>query len=331
MSKRARLPDPRHLADHCIRGRFRAPLWNEPSTLAAFVADFAEAMTEAVVIEASNVAEYFYAGTPQEEWSFADFPCVAPPYSTMFIEMGRPSRIVSEVSGVTPSNRLPWRWGTLIRATDGDPLGRFGGMQPRWTLRIDMVEQEGPDEPVDGPLLRWLVGVDESGSIIDGLTETTASAFHVERHPELRDAFQGLAPFLWPALLTLSFMHCRNVSLAENGPPARLQAFRRKTGRRPLFDWVTLDIEPMKQVLPHEGRVGDVGLQRALHRCRGHFKDYRGGRGLFGKLHGLYFFGDAERGNATVGVRGKDYRIAQVPDAVDDRGEIDVELERQGP
>ena len=33
-----------------------------------------------------------------------------------------------------------------------------------------------------------------------------------------------------------------------------------------------------------------AGLKRALHICRGHFKDYREGRGLFAKTHGIWWW-----------------------------------------
>jgi hypothetical protein len=312
VSKRPKLPDPRHLADLCARGEFRTPLWNHPAVLHAHARDFAAGVDRSVVIEASNVAEYFYAGTDQEDWSLADFPCLAPPYETMFIEMRRPTRIVSELTGVTRSDRLPWRWGVLVRASADDPTGHLRGEEFHWTLCADMVEQDGPDDPIDGPTVRWIVAVDDQGTGVKALTLSPASPAWTRQHPDVNEAFEAMSPFLWPTLLTLSFMHCRNVRTVDNSPPPRVQDFRRKTGRRPLFEWVTLDIDPMKEVLRREGNAADVGLQRALHRCRGHFKDYRAGHGLFGKLHGVYFFGDVQRGDAALGVREKDYRIAPV-------------------
>lgn len=68
----------------------------------------------AKVIEASGIAEAFYAGTPQERWDFRkDFSCLAPLVSVFWIEMGRPSKVVSELHGELSSEGLPSRVGFL--------------------------------------------------------------------------------------------------------------------------------------------------------------------------------------------------------------------------
>src|SRR5262245_7250393 len=62
-----------------------------------------------------NVAEYFYAGTPKEEWDpQEDFPCLAPPYSTFWMEYRRPSRLVSEETGITSNKHMPLSVGFLF-------------------------------------------------------------------------------------------------------------------------------------------------------------------------------------------------------------------------
>jgi hypothetical protein len=60
----------------------------------------------------------------------------------------------------------------------------------------------------------------------------------------------------------------------------------------------TLVIEPLKQILRQEGghQQGGNSLQKALHICRGHFRDYREGRGLFGKYHQLVWMPSLVRG-----------------------------------
>ena len=40
--------------------------------------------------------------------------------------------------------------------------------------------------------------------------------------------------------------------------------------------------------LEREGDIQHIGLKRALHICRGHFKDYTIGKGLFGKVRGCF-------------------------------------------
>ena len=70
----------------------------------------------------------------------------------------------------------------------------------------------------------------------------------------------------------------------------------------------------MTRILDTEGGIGrGGGLKQALHICRGHFKDYRDGRGLFGKHKGLYWWEQNVRGSIEQGVHIKDYRV-RTPD-----------------
>ena len=72
-------------------------------------------LDRAEMIEASVVCEHFYAGTDQEEWSIErDFLRLVPPFPVFWIEMKRPSRVVSRVNGTLPSDGLPERMGFLF-------------------------------------------------------------------------------------------------------------------------------------------------------------------------------------------------------------------------
>jgi len=44
-----------------------------------------------------------------------------------------------------------------------------------------------------------------------------------------------------------------------------------------------------------------VSIQKALHICRGHFKDYRKS-GLFGKIAGIFWWDQHARGSADCGI-----------------------------
>lgn len=65
----------------------------------------------------------------------------------------------------------------------------------------------------------------------------------------------------------------------------------------------------MKKVLASEGGAESTGIKRALHIARGHFSDYREGRGLFGKHHGIYWWDPQLRGSVSEGYAPKDYII----------------------
>ena len=71
----------------------------------------------------------------------------------------------------------------------------------------------------------------------------------------------------------------------------------------------TLEIEPMKRILRTEGQSEKTGLRQALHICRGHFKDYSKGGGLFGKYKGLYWWESQVRGSVSEGTIVKDYSV----------------------
>jgi hypothetical protein len=105
---------------------------------------------------------------------------------------------------------------------------------------------------------------------------------------EHRDVMRSFISWLNPALLAVSFLHCKNVKMVENSVPPKLQKRygERHQGHR-LAGYKTLVIEPLKQILRSQGGSGQVGLAKAMHICRGHFRDYREGKGLFGKYHQL--------------------------------------------
>jgi hypothetical protein len=65
----------------------------------------------------------------------------------------------------------------------------------------------------------------------------------------------------------------------------------------------------MKKVLKTEGDSDSVGVQKAMHICRGHFKNYTEGKGLFGKYHGMYWVDSHVKGNKDFGTVNKDYNI----------------------
>jgi hypothetical protein len=115
--------------------------------------------------------------------------------------------------------------------------------------------------------------------------------------------------YLYASLLTISFMHCKNVDLVDHDPP---EALARKHLRRhgvPLVRYSTLDIEPMRRVLARDGHADTGGLASAMHICRGHFKTFTAEAPLFGKLTGAYWWADHVRGDERRGRSDHDYRV----------------------
>lgn len=140
--------------------------------------------------------------------------------------------------------------------------------------------------------------------VVDGVYHTFGAR---EAHEIVAGYTDFMITMLFPAYLAISFLHVRNVQVIEHMPPKQASRTReRKTGR-PLIKYRTLQIEPIKKVLREEGRIESEGLGTALHICRGHFKDFRGGKGLFGKHKDIYWWHEQERGEASLGVVHKDY------------------------
>jgi hypothetical protein len=95
--------------------------------------------------------------------------------------------------------------------------------------------------------------------------------------------------------------------LEQRGPDPKRARAAAKRGR-PLHRFHLLQVHAITRVLDQEGGAQEVGVKRALHICRGHFKDYRQ-RGLFGRHHDIYWWGQRIRGDVEHGTVTKLYKI----------------------
>jgi hypothetical protein len=115
------------------------------------------------------------------------------------------------------------------------------------------------------------------------------------------------------ALYAIQFMHCKNVTLAERESGAKVsRQVKRQMERKNISTeskYYILNIEPLKQTLKTEGDIEHNGFKKALHICRGHFRNYEEGKGLFGKYHGQYWVPAHVKGDKKNGEIIKDYNI----------------------
>jgi hypothetical protein len=145
---------------------------------------------------------------------------------------------------------------------------------------------------IEGPAGTWFLAIDAEGRLVGA---PLMQGFMDKRFEE---PVKSLLTWLHPALLAVSFLHCKNVKLVDQECPKPLaKKYHAKTGIWPT-PYHTLEIEPLKQILRTQGGAGanGNGLAKAMHICRGHFKDYREGRGLFGKYHQLVWQPSVVRG-----------------------------------
>jgi hypothetical protein len=248
-----------------------------------------ELQVDCPVIYIDNVAEYF---TRQGSLDMTrDLPNVAPPLSDAFFEY----RWIRD--GKCGSDAWRVRAGEFTAAEHDAAKCRF---DCRWFLRCQHIWRNDDGKLVLGKHLLWVhVGDDGLLSVVGVDSQSSESDLRLN------------IAWLMPVLLSISFMHCKNVRHVENTPRG-IEAKRAAKMGKPLLKFYTLEIDPMKETLRREGNVETVGLPLALHRCRGHFKDYRQS-GLFGKIKGIFWWGPALRGAAENGVVIKDYAV-KAPD-----------------
>ena len=248
------------------------------------------------VLVIDNVARYLYNGTDQEHWSLdKDFPNLAPPFPSFWCEHRLVRMIHSKECGDTDvSQWLPQggRAGMLFMALDPKECNGEGiPEETRWILWCDLyVDYHKRDVVADGPHGAMFLCIDAEGRAISRpWMQTYCAAGGAEMMKHIMSWYN-------PAFLAISFLHCKNVELVENAADPKLAKRYRERHGAALTPWKTLIIEPLKQILRHEGGADKAGIAHAMHICRGHFKDYREGRGLFGKYHQLVWQPSLVRG-----------------------------------
>jgi hypothetical protein len=240
-------------------------------------------------IDVTSTLRYFYE-CDQEWWNIRnDFPNIAPPFRSFFM-FGSP------LSDEGDEGLELGVWFLSERLDDG-----------RFIVSGTLCGGRCPSYRWEG--VRWLWRVSACGGFLAATDEGEA-----EGKGELqmgRGQAREYGGILWPYLLATSMMHCKNVT-ARRVVLSRQQRRARERCGLPVFSYSVLDIAPMRATLRVSG--GESNLRRALHICRGHFKDYREGAGLFGTHKGLYWWQQSLRGNGPR-VHDKTYRLP-----VGDRG-----------
>ena len=244
---------------------------------------------------------------------------LAPPFDRFWIDVdGAPD----------PTNTGLRAWGWLVesidpaRVTDQDAPHE---PSPTWILqmRLFVERRKGHGE---GPVASHLIGLAEDGTLYrhsDGApywagrlelrdgAEASDGEWTIDRLSE--DGSEYWVHLLFPALLTISFLHCTNVGTTIVSPSDKLSAKHRRRHGLPLVRYMTLDIDPFRDLLIAEGATSGQGLRSALHLTRGHFKVYGPDAPLFGRHTGSWWWGPHVRGHPTAGAVVKDYRVAAPP------------------
>lgn len=260
-----------------------------------------KALEGAVAVAADDVARYFDdlpLGT-----NISDLVGVVPtvpPFETMLIDFQQVSNEADFLA-----------WGALVEGWRSPPANP----EAEWTVGVSLFGEWRRGEFI-GPILLVSCYLDRSGHLIRQPDEDgVSSAFRGNLPsipglvPEVAAEAAGLLlNTIFPVILALGFMNCRNVTLSDAPPVPRRSAKHAHRQRTPLR-YQLLDIEPMRRVLNTEGQAHSKGLRHALHICRGHFKTFTDEAPLFGKITGTYWWTPQVRGAAERGVVVKDYRV----------------------
>jgi hypothetical protein len=289
----------------------------------------------AVHVHAQNVHDYFLDHALEHHWdNFASFTCARPPFPRLLITYDhlftrKPSgETISTIRhiAVGVTERTPEHFSHYLRP-EANPTGYDPKLAEKG--RVELLELVSAAKPaiflemqiaIDGREMpgRFFVMIDAAGSVIVhgpfgyivindpkertylesvGLREATQEDF-LARHGAI-------------ALATIQFMNCRNVEVLDNPPSRQQRRHAERTGERPPVVYKTLMIHPIgkRRARSSRGESGG-GEERALHICRGHFKDYRQGSGL-GRWHrhGLWWWSPMVRGSAAAGRVEKDYDV----------------------
>jgi len=263
------------------------------------------------VIHIPNVAEYFFQ-SDQEFWDLRrDFPNLAPPYTQFFSEHPLPNKIYSKEKGTTDisDHFAGGRTGVLVTALDPKEGIVIAEGKPHddchWILWCELfIDYARRGIAADGPHGSIFLMVDKNGAVLERpWMQTLTGGQHA-------DIMCNLMTSVNPTFLAVCFMHCRNVRIVDNQVDAKLaKRYRERHGGQTPSPYKTLIIDPLKQILKREGNADRVGLARAMHICRGHFRDYRTGPGLFGKYHQLVWSPMTVRGNKGKAVRDRDVEV----------------------
>jgi len=281
-------------------------------------------LSSTVFVDMDEVAHWYWSVDDKDLWGWEDFPCVIPPWVSSWFEWNFPKTIrangkVERTSGVG-----------LYKC--GSHVLRFG---PRSVRTVDLkkvvpallgTQFPFPEEGlvfdmstlvVIRTFFKTLRGLEsgfftamclrEDGSIIDRSIlmgpsgPMFRSAYRRVDKDLIRDFMQNTT---FPLMLALSLLHCNNVSVVDKKHPHKKGKKKSKNPeKKGKLQFKLLKIDTMKQVV--SGGSGSNGecekMKKALHTYRGHFKDYRKGKGLFGRLKGLYWWSEGERGDKSEG------------------------------
>jgi len=273
----------------------------------------------ATCIEATNVARFFndnYMATNDAAAFWSDLKCLVPPHKRFFVEWDQPRIPGAKRMGMlflacTPElaeDTARLIIGAGARNTPAKIVEFARDPRCRWIyLTMDFLEfpHNNDGERISGlrgPYHIGTMSVAADGSLLDFWMS------HGSVLSEDESVQVGAASLVgWT---TLAMMNCANIGLNTHKAPESFQKARIKGGKKPLVSYrtVCVDLGKTPPAIAAESLPGDGGTPRR-HKKRGHMKDYRGGKGLFGRYKGVWYWGPALAGSEEEGFIVADYEV----------------------
>lgn len=275
----------------------------------------------ATCIEATNVARFFDNSYMGEAGAFdafwTDLKCLVPPHKRFFIEWEKPliphAKRMATLFLASPPDLAEATARMVIgegaRSTPGKIAEFRQDPRCRWIyLTLDFLEfphkpDDGRISGLRGPYHVGTISVADDGSLLNfWMSHATAE---IPKDESMQVAGASLV-----AWTTLAMMNCHNIETIEHKTPEAFQKARIKGGKKPLVSYHTIrvDLDKTPRQVSAESLPGDRSTPR-LHKKRGHMKDYRKGKGLFGRYKGVWFWGEMLAGSEEEGVVVSDYEV----------------------
>lgn len=241
---------------------------------------------------ADNVARWFWENE-KEDWHYdADFGALRLPFDILWIEWQVPDRVFVDGQG---RDAVTKRCGVLLEECTSPELLEdcpFPGATR--AIAIAAFDVLHPSNEILWYPNWGLIFTDDNGKYV-GCSPVTLPE---SRSPIPPDEIWLVAK---PALLAVSLMNCKNVSVEKLKPPPRRTSGRSKTLQRDAVLSYHTIVLPERRSKTVQGISDVVGEVRPMHQVRGHFATYTSEAPLFGKHVGTYWKPWHTRGDLAVG------------------------------
>ena len=263
---------------------------------------------EPVVIRADNVSHYALEHGLEQGWDdLLSFKCSRPSFPKMLVQFPAPHwNTTVEVLITEMPKELKFEAKDEAKPEVIAHMNGFRDALLSHGLDRFLMFQMNP--PINKGWITTILGLNEHGSV---LSKEDGTAFVRIITPKIAEKkAEDASDFaVTVGLATLNFMNCRNVQVIDNPPSRQVKRHCERTGEPLPVTYKTLIIHPNLRRRKVYAQAG-IPADRALHIVRGHFKDYRHGRGL-GRNggHGLWWWSPTVRGTSTERAIVKNYSV----------------------